>query len=120
MPNPLPVMVLGRMAVEQHHAGAGLGKAMLREAMRRALEASEKVGARALVVHAIDAEAVPFSTQFGSQIFPIRSLTLFLPTETIAAALYRLTTLALPITAKAPYSRPSALRLLPAPPPWPT
>src|SRR3546814_18305739 len=79
MPNPLPVMVLGRMAVEQHHAGAGLGKAMLREAMRRVLEASEKVGARALVVHAIDDEAVTFYTQFGFQIFPIGSLTLFLP-----------------------------------------
>src|SRR3546814_9827174 len=74
MPNPLPVMVLGRMAVEQHHAGAGLGKAMLREAMRRVLEASEKVGARALVVHAIDDEAVTFYTQFGFQIFPIGSL----------------------------------------------
>jgi len=87
MPNPLPIMVLGRMAVDQRHGGRGLGRFMLREAMQRVLEASQQVGARALVVHAIDDEAVSFCTQFGFQIFPAGSNTLFLPIETIASSL---------------------------------
>ena len=87
MPNPVPVMVLGRMAVDQHHKGKGLGRGMLQEAMSRVLIASQEVGARALVVHAIDDEAVTFYTQYGFQIFPTGSRTLFLPIETIAASL---------------------------------
>jgi GNAT superfamily N-acetyltransferase len=87
MPNPLPIMVLGRMAVGQRHGGRGLGRFMLREAMQRVLEASQQVGARALVVHAIDDEAVSFYTQFGFQTFPAGSRTLILPIETIAASL---------------------------------
>lgn len=87
MPNPLPVMVLGRMAVDRRHSGKGLGKAMLKEAMQRTLEASNIVGARAMVVHAIDDQAVTFYTPFGFQMFPSESRTLFLPIGTIAAAL---------------------------------
>ncbi|HEX8511508.1 MAG TPA: GNAT family N-acetyltransferase [Allosphingosinicella sp.] len=87
MPNPVPAMVLGRMAVDEHHKGKGLGRAMLQEAMSRVLTASREVGARALVVHAIDDEAVTFYTQYGFQVFPTGSRTLFLPIETIAASL---------------------------------
>lgn len=87
MPNPLPVTVLGRLAVDLSHAGKGLGKAMLKEAMQRSLEASKSVGARALVVHAIDDDAVTFYAQFGFQAFPTGGRTLFLPMETIAASL---------------------------------
>lgn len=87
MPNPLPIMVLGRMAVDLSHAGRGLGKGMMREAMQRVLEASRNVGARALVVHAIDDEAVTFYTPFGFHAFPTGNRTLFLPVETIAASL---------------------------------
>jgi GNAT superfamily N-acetyltransferase len=87
MPNPLPVMVLGRMAVDTRHAGKGLGRGMLREAFQRVLDASQKVGARALLVHAVDDEAVTFYTQYGFQIFPTGSRTLFLPIKTVAEAL---------------------------------
>ena len=87
MPNPVPVMVLGRMAVDSRHAGKGLGKAMLKEAIQRVTEAANVVGARAMVVHAIDDEAVAFYTQFGFQVFPAASRTLFLPIQTIVGAL---------------------------------
>jgi GNAT superfamily N-acetyltransferase len=87
MPNPLPVMVLGRMAVDKRHASKGLGKGMLKEAMQRVLHAAQTVGARALIVHAVRDEAVTFYTQFGFQSFPIGSRTLFLPIETIATSL---------------------------------
>jgi GNAT superfamily N-acetyltransferase len=87
MPNPLPVIVLGRMAVDLRHAKKGLGKALLKEAMKRVLEASRAVGARALIVHAIDDDAVSFYTQYDFQVFPADSRTLFLPIETLEASL---------------------------------
>jgi GNAT superfamily N-acetyltransferase len=87
MPNPLPVMVLGRLAVDTRFEGRGIGKAMLREAMQRVLRASQGIGARALVVHAIDDEALAFYARFGFQPFPPGSRTVWLPIETIAAAL---------------------------------
>lgn len=86
MPDPLPVVVLGRMAVDRGHAGRGLGQAMLREALQRALDASRSVGVRALLVHAIDDEAVGFYLRYGFVRFLSEGLTLFLPVETIAGA----------------------------------
>ena len=87
MPNPVPVIVLGRLAVDAQHQGKGIGEHLLREAMQRALGACRQIGARALVVHAIDDEAVSFYVPFGFQSFPTDSRTLFLPMETIASSL---------------------------------
>lgn len=86
LPNPVPVMVLGRLAVDRAHGGRGLGAAMLKEAMTRTLEASEIAGIRALIVHAIDEEAAGFYVKYGFQLFPPETLTLFLPIETIRVA----------------------------------
>ena len=83
LPNPVPVMVLGRLAVDKHHTGKGLGPALLREALQRTAEASRIAGIRALIVHAIDDDAVTFYTKFGFQIFPAGTRTLFLPIETL-------------------------------------
>lgn len=52
MPAAVPVIVLGRLAVDVEHQGAGLGDALLKDAMLRAVAAAETIGARALVVHA--------------------------------------------------------------------
>lgn len=87
MPNPIPVFILGRLAVDSRHQAKGLGSALLREAMQRTLEASRQVGARALIVHAIDDEATNFYVGYGFQRFPIDSRTLFLPIETLVEAL---------------------------------
>jgi|SRR4051812_12053603 len=87
MPNPVPVIVLGRLAVDSAHQGKKIGKYLLREAMQRTLEASRYVGVRALIIHAIDDDAVSFYVPFGFQAFPTDSRTLFLPVETIANAL---------------------------------
>ena len=87
MPNPLPVMVLGRMAVDLRHAGKGLGRGMLRDALQRSLEAARAIGVRAILVHAIDDDAVTFYTRFDFQVFPNGSRTLFLPIESVAQAL---------------------------------
>jgi ribosomal protein S18 acetylase RimI-like enzyme len=89
MPNPVPVIVLARLAVDCDHQGKGrgVGKALLKEAIKRSLEASRTIGARALVVHAIDDEAVSYYAQFGFQRFPTDSRTLFLPIETLRKSL---------------------------------
>lgn len=87
LPNPVPVMVLGRLAIDRRCQGLKLGAALLREAMLRTLRVSEQAGVRALVVHAIDDEAIAFYTRYGFQVFPPETRTLLLPVETMAAAL---------------------------------
>ena len=86
-PVPVPVMVLGRLAVDRDHSGNGLGPALLREAIQRTLEASQIVGLRALIVHAIDDEAVGFYAKYGFKLFPAGSQTMFLPIETLRQAI---------------------------------
>jgi GNAT superfamily N-acetyltransferase len=87
LPNPVPVMILGRLAVDERHQKKGIGPAMLTEAMQRILEISQSAGVRALLVHAIDDEAVAFYLKYGFVLFPRDGRTMFLPIETLAAAL---------------------------------
>jgi GNAT superfamily N-acetyltransferase len=87
VPNPVPVMVLGRLAVDRRCQGLQLGAALLREAMLRTLRVSAQAGVRALLVHAIDDQALAFYTRYGFQAFPQETRTLLLPIETIAAAI---------------------------------
>jgi len=51
-PRPIPVVVLGRLAIDDRHQHSGLGRALLRDSMLRILTAAEHVGVRALLVHA--------------------------------------------------------------------
>jgi predicted N-acetyltransferase YhbS len=87
MPNEVPVLLIGRLAVASHHQGQGLGKALLKDALLRSLQAAEIVGARAVMVHALDAEAAQFYCQRGFIAFPEHSRTFFMPMETIRGAL---------------------------------
>jgi GNAT superfamily N-acetyltransferase len=87
MPDPVPVMVLGRLAVDKNHQGKRLAVAMMREALRRVAQVSQEVGVRALVVHAIDDAAIPFYLKWDFKPFPAGSQTLFLPIETIRATI---------------------------------
>lgn len=59
-PDPVPVIVLARLGVDRSEQGRGLGQDLLADAMRRALQAAKIIGARALVVHALDAGAARF------------------------------------------------------------
>lgn len=87
MPPIVPVLVLGRMAVDKQYQGHGIGAGLLKDAMKRAVGVANEIGAAALLVHAIDREVIPFYVQYGFQAFPEGSLTLFLPIRTITAAL---------------------------------
>lgn len=87
MPELVPVILIGRLAVDQNYQRFGLGKALLRDALSRALTATQTIGCRAVMVHSIDDQTVAFYEQYGFQAFPAGLRTLFLPIETIAAAI---------------------------------
>jgi len=78
MPDPIPVMVLGRLAVSVACQGRGLGRDLLRDAVLRTLQASEIAGFRALLVHALHERAARFYERSGFQPSPVRPLTLML------------------------------------------
>jgi predicted N-acetyltransferase YhbS len=87
MPDPLPIILLGRLAVDTNHQGRGIGKGMLKDALLRATEVSRLIGARAVMVHAIDDEAVQFYLATGFIRSPDLPQKLYLPLGTVGAAL---------------------------------
>jgi GNAT superfamily N-acetyltransferase len=72
MPDPIPVMVLGRLAVDRAFQGLGLGQDLLRDAIFRTLAAADLVGIRAMVVHALNDRAASFYARAGFAPTPIR------------------------------------------------
>ena len=78
MPDPLPVMVLGRLAVDKSLQRRGIGKGLLRDAVLRTVQASEIAGIRAILVHAISEPAKRFYEGCGFMVSPIDPLTVVL------------------------------------------
>ena len=78
MPNPLPVVVLGRLAVDDTWSGCGVGGGLLKDAVLRSLQAAELIGACALMCHAIDADAKAFYARHGFVESPTQQLTMML------------------------------------------
>ena len=87
MPDPVPVVLLGRLAVDQRHQGVGLGASMLQDAVRRVAGIADTIGVRALLVHAIDESAAAFYGRFGFIPSPIETETLFLSIQAVRASL---------------------------------
>ncbi|MBE9009283.1 GNAT family N-acetyltransferase [Pseudanabaenaceae cyanobacterium LEGE 13415] len=78
MPDPIPVMVIGRLAVDRQWQGQGIGRALLRDAVCRTLQAAEIAGIRAILVHAISEEAKQFYERYGFTASSIDSMTLMI------------------------------------------
>lgn len=78
MPDPVPVMVLARLAVDRRAQGIKLGAALLQNAVNRAVAVSHNVGVRALLVHALDDRAKHFYQHYGFQESPQHPMTLML------------------------------------------
>lgn len=87
MPRRSPVILLGRLAADTRHQGQGLGRILLRDAMFRSLTGSETIGARALMIEALDEKAKSFYVSLGFVSYPPDSLNLFMAFETIAAGI---------------------------------
>jgi GNAT superfamily N-acetyltransferase len=78
MPDPIPVMVLARLAVDRSAQGKHLGAALLRDAVNRAVAVSQNAGVRALLVHALHDKAKQFYAHYGFQPSPTHPMTLML------------------------------------------
>ena len=78
MPDPVPVMVLARLAVDRRAQGIQLGAALLQDAVNRAVAVSQNAGVRALLVHALHDHAKQFYERYGFQVSPMHPLTLML------------------------------------------
>ncbi|MTJ83803.1 MAG: GNAT family N-acetyltransferase [Telmatospirillum sp.] len=85
MPDEIPLLLVGRLALDQEWQGLGLGSALLSDALQRCLVASEIAGVRAVVVHAIDDEAATFYRHHGFLASPLGERALVMPIETLRA-----------------------------------
>lgn len=82
MPDPVPVMILGRLAVDKHWHRHGVGRALIRDAMLRTLKAAEITGIRAMLVKALNLDAAAFYQRCGfleladplTLLFPLEAL----------------------------------------------
>jgi predicted N-acetyltransferase YhbS len=81
MPDPVPAVLIGRLAVDQAWRGRGLGADLLRDAVLRIIGAAGTVGARAILVHAISQEAKTFYERHGFRASPIEPMTLMITVE---------------------------------------
>ena len=78
MPDPVPVMVLARLAVDHRAQGLKLGGALLQDAVNRAVTVSQNAGVRALLVHAMHDRTKAFYEHYGFQESPLHPMTLML------------------------------------------
>jgi GNAT superfamily N-acetyltransferase len=78
MPDPVPVMIIGRLAIDQSMQGKSIGPALLRDAVLRTIQAAEIAGIRAILVHAISDRAKRFYEKWGFIPSPVDPMTLMI------------------------------------------
>lgn len=76
MPDPVPVSVLGRLAIERTYQKRGLGRALMQDASKRVLQAANIIGIRGILVHAISEDAKAFYLALGFEVSPLQPMTL--------------------------------------------
>lgn len=86
MPDPVPVVVLGRLAVATSHRGQGIGRALFQDAALRVIHAADAIGIRGLVVHALSEEARDFYLRLGLDESPLDPMTLMVTIADLRAA----------------------------------
>lgn len=87
MPDPIPVMVIGRLAVHSAYQGRGLGLDLLRDSVLRVRQAARIVGIRAILVHALSEDAARFYRKAGFGPSPLDPMTLMITLADAEAAL---------------------------------
>jgi GNAT superfamily N-acetyltransferase len=87
MPDPIPVMIIGRLAVDRNWQSKGIGRGLLRDAVLRTIKAAEIGGIRAILVHAISAEAKQFYEQYRFTASTLEPLTLMVKISDVAKSL---------------------------------
>ena len=87
MPDPIPAMLLARLAIDRSWQGCGLGSGLLKDAVYRILQAADLAGIRALLVHAISLEAKRFYQYFGFRASESEPMTLMATLQDLSKAL---------------------------------
>jgi GNAT superfamily N-acetyltransferase len=90
MPEPIPIMVIGRLAVDLTYQRKGLGSGLLKDALLRTLNAASIAGIRAVLLHAISDDAKHFYERAGFSTSPVDPMTLMITLADVAKALRRL------------------------------
>jgi GNAT superfamily N-acetyltransferase len=86
MPNPIPVAVLARLAVDKNWQGRGIGRVLFRDAAQRVAQAADAIGIRGIVVHAISENAKNFYLTLGFDPSPLEPMTLMVTLADVRAA----------------------------------
>jgi GNAT superfamily N-acetyltransferase len=86
MPEPIPVAVLGRLAVDHAFHGQGIGRALFRDSALRVMQAAEAIGIRGMLVHAISDEAKAFYLALGFSDSPLEPMTLMITLSELRAS----------------------------------
>ncbi len=87
MPNPIPVIILARLAIDSSCQGRGLGRALFRDAGLRIDRAADTIGIRGIIVHAISAEAKNFYVALGFNESPLEPMTLMITLNDLRACI---------------------------------
>jgi GNAT superfamily N-acetyltransferase len=87
MPEPIPVVVLARLAVDRAYQGRGLGRGMFRDAAQRVVRAADSIGIRGIIVHAISDEARRFYIALGFDPSPTGPMTLLVTLKDLSRSL---------------------------------
>jgi len=85
MPEQVPLLLIGRLAIDRAFRRIGLGTELLSDALRRCLTASEIAGVRGVVAHAIDDDAVRFYRRHGFLLSPLGERVMLMPIEAVRA-----------------------------------
>ena len=78
MPDPIPVVILARLAIDSSYQSQGLGRALFRDAALRVVQAADTIGIRGIIVHAISEEAKDFYLALGFILSPLEPMTLII------------------------------------------
>lgn len=87
MPDPVPVVVLGRLAVDRFFQGKGIGRALVRDAGYRVIQAADTIGIRGLIAQAVSAQAKTFYEHIGFEVSPLDPMTLMITLADLKACM---------------------------------
>ncbi|MDO9262837.1 MAG: GNAT family N-acetyltransferase [Desulfosalsimonadaceae bacterium] len=87
MPDPVPVVVLGRLAVDRSFQGKGIGRALVRDAGYRVIQAADTIGIRGLITQAVSIQAKTFYEHIGFEVSPLDPMTLMITLADLKACL---------------------------------